>query len=226
MKKCRSFLAQYRHGIPLLIYMTIYLAWFAYLERTNARNYYVIHVGLDDYIPFLEVFVIPYLLWFVYVSAVVVWLLLKNRRDYYKICRFLFTGMTVFLIVSTLWPNGHNLRPVSMPRENCFTELIAALWRTDTPTNLWPSIHVFNSMGAHFAVMRSEDLSRKGFGRIIRISSGVLSISIILSTVFIKQHSLFDVVTGILMGTVMYAVVYRREWLTVGRPAIFRTRNY
>ncbi len=36
---------------------------------------------------------------------------------------------------------------------------------------------------------------------------------------FIKQHSVFDVVTGILMGAVMYAFVYRREWLLVFRPA-------
>jgi len=93
------------------------------------------------------------------------------------------------------------------------------LWKTDTPTNLWPSIHVFNSMGAHFAVMHSRDLAQTKFGRPIKIASGVLSVSIIFSTMFIKQHSVFDVVTGILMGAVMYAFVYRKEWLLVFRPA-------
>ncbi len=219
MKKCKNFFEKYKHGIPLLIYLVVYLAWFAWLEKTNVKDYQLIHVSLDDHIPFLEVFIIPYLLWFLYVAVVVVYLFFKNKQDYYKACAFLFTGMTVFLIISTLWPNGHDLRPVSMPRDNCFTWLISMLWKTDTPTNLWPSIHVFNSMGAHFAVMHSRDLAQTKYGRPIKIASGILSFSIILSTMFIKQHSVFDVVTGILMGAVMYAFVYRREWLLVFRPA-------
>ncbi|MCI5953144.1 MAG: phosphatase PAP2 family protein [Lachnospiraceae bacterium] len=218
MKKMKCFYEKYRHGIPLIIYMTIYLTWFAWLEKTNVKNYQVIHVALDDYIPFCELFVVPYLLWFLYVAAVVVYLFFKNKQDYYKLCVFLFTGMTVFLIVSTLWPNGHHLRPAVLPRDNIFTRLVALLWKTDTPTNLWPSIHVFNSMGAHFAVMHNRELTSAKWGRKIKIASGILSVSIILSTIFIKQHSLFDVATGILMGSLLYLVVYRKEWLLAGRP--------
>ena len=219
MKKCRDFYIKYRHGIPLLIYMVIYLVWFAWLEQTNVTNYQLIHVTMDDYIPFCEAFIIPYLLWFGYVAAVVVYLFFKNKQDYYKVCAFLFTGMTLFLIVSTLWPNGHDLRPAVMPRDNCFTWLISILWKTDTATNLWPSIHVFNSMGAHFAVMHNRELAQSRLGRPIKIASGILSVSIILSTMFIKQHSVFDVVTGILLGAVMYVFVYKREWILVGKPA-------
>ena len=181
MNTAKTFFHKYKHGIPLLVYMVIYLSWFAWLERTNTKNFHVIHMSIDDYIPFCEVFVIPYFLWFAYVSVVVLFLFFKNKQDYYKACAFLFTGMTVFLVVSTLWPNGHLLRPLVMPRDNIFTDMVAALWRTDTPTNLWPSIHVFNSMGAHFAVMHSKELSGR---RCIRIGSLLLAMSIILSTVF------------------------------------------
>lgn len=225
MKKMQKFYTKYKHGIPLLIYMVVYLVWFAWLEQKNVRNYQLIHVGMDDYIPFCEVFIIPYLLWFGYVAAVVVYLFFKNKQDYYRTCVFLFTGMTIFLIISTLWPNGHDLRPAVMPRDNCFTYLISILWKADTATNLWPSIHVFNSMGAHFAVMQSRELAQARYGRQIRIASGILAVSIILSTVFIKQHSVFDVVTGILMGAVMYVFVYRREWLLIGRPTNRKREN-
>ncbi len=214
MNTAKTFFHKYKHGIPLLVYMVIYLSWFAWLERTNTKNFHVIHMSIDDYIPFCEVFVIPYFLWFAYVSVVVLFLFFKNKQDYYKACAFLFTGMTVFLVVSTLWPNGHLLRPLVMPRDNIFTDMVAALWRTDTPTNLWPSIHVFNSMGAHFAVMHSKELSGR---RCIRIGSLLLAMSIILSTVFIKQHSMFDVITGLVMGGVLYVCVYRRELVFAGR---------
>lgn len=206
----KSFLAKYRHAIPLIIYGVIYMAWFGHLERTVTSHYKVIHVALDDHIPFCEVFVIPYLLWFAYVAVVVMYFFFRDKDDYFRTCIFLFTGMTVFLLVSTLWPNGHHLRPYIMPRDNVFTHLVATLYKADTPTNLWPSIHVYNSLGCHIAVMKSRRLEKhKG----IRIGSFILCASIIMSTMFIKQHSAFDVLTAFIMAAVMYGIVYQSDIL-------------
>lgn len=200
---------KYKHALPLIIYLPIYLLWFYYLER-NVTRYKVIHVALDDYIPFCELFVIPYLLWFAYIAVVICFFLFKDKDDYYKCCTFLFTGMTIFLIVSTLWPNGHHLRPFVMPRDNVFTRMVASLYQTDTATNLWPSIHVYNSLGCHFAIIKSKYFeNRKG----IRFASLLLCVSIIMSTMLIKQHSVFDVTTAFLMATVMYLIVYRSDVL-------------
>lgn len=218
MNRCKLIFEKNKHIIPLLIYVTVYLAWFSWLEKTNVKEFRVIHMALDDHIPFCEFFVIPYFLWFGYVAAVVTYLFFKNKQDYYKTFTFLCTGMTLFLVISTIWPNGHELRLSVMPRENFLTNMVAALWRTDTATNLWPSIHVFNSMGAHFAVMHSREIAASRWHAPVRIGSGILATSIILSTMFIKQHSVFDVITGLLLGVVMYVLVYRSEWLLSGRP--------
>lgn len=208
MKKVKKFYTNYRHAIPLIVYGIIYLTWFCHLEKTVTKQYTVIHMALDDYIPFCEVFVIPYFLWFAYVATVVLYFFFKDKNDYYRTCIFLFTGMTIFLIISTLWPNGHHLRPYTMPRDNVFTHLVEKLYHTDTPTNLWPSIHVYNSLGAHFAIIRSKHFeNRKG----IRIASFILAVSIILSTMFIKQHSVFDVLTAFGLAAIMYLVVYRYD---------------
>lgn len=209
-----KFWQTYRHGLPLIIYGMIYLMWFRHLEKTVTSHYRIIHVALDDHIPFCEVFVVPYLLWFVYVASVVLYCFFKDKDDYFRTCTFLFTGMTVFLLVSTFWPNGHHLRPYTMPRDNIFTQLVAMLYKADTPTNLWPSIHVYNSIGAHLAVMHNQKLAEK---KSVRIGSFVLCISIILSTVFIKQHSMFDVLTAFIMAGIMYAVVYQANVVTAWR---------
>lgn len=215
MNKIEKIYTKYKHGIPLLVYMAVYLGWFAWLEKTNTKNFHVIHVNLDDYIPFWEIFVIPYLLWFVYVAATVAYLFLTDKQEYFKSFAFLATGMTLFLIISTLWPNGHHLRPAEMPpRDNIFIQLVSLLWKTDTPTNLWPSIHVYNSLGAHFAIAHCPRLrAKKG----IRIASGMLATSIILSTMLIKQHSVFDVMTGLGLGYAMYLLIYKREAILSAR---------
>lgn len=209
-----NFHEKYKHAIPLLVYAVVYLTWFIYLEQKVTRNYRVIHVAMDDHIPFCELFIIPYFLWFAYVALTVLYFFFKDKDDYYRTCIFLFTGMTVFLIISTLFPNGQHLRPAAMPRDNIFTQLVSYLYSTDTPTNIWPSIHVYNSLGAHFAVMRSQRLADKKW---IRIGSFLLSTSIILSTMFLKQHSLFDVMTAFIMAAVMYGIVYKYDILTARR---------
>lgn len=216
MEKLKTLCGRYRHGWLMVSYLVFYLVWFFYLEQRNITGYQVIHMAVDDYIPFCEAFVVPYFLWFGYVSVTVLYFFLKNKDDYYKACAFLFTGMTIFLIISTLWPNGHHLRPPVMPRDNVFTQMIASLYRTDTATNLWPSIHVYNSLGVHFAIIRSREFAgRRG----IRAASLVLACSIVLSTVFIKQHSMFDVLTAFGMAAVMYLLVYRYDVLLYLRTA-------
>lgn len=217
MEKMKAIFLKYRHAIPLLAYGIVYLVWFAYLEKTVTKDYQVIHMTLDDYIPFCEVFVIPYLLWFAYIAVVIIYFFLKDRDDYYKLCIFLSVGMTVFLVVSTLWPNGHHLRPQTMPRDNIFTRLVSMLYMTDTSTNLWPSIHVYNSIGAHLAIIKSKHFqNRPG----IRCASFLLAASIILSTMFIKQHSVFDVLTAFALSAIMYVIVYRYDLLVSYRQKL------
>ena len=199
---------RYKHAIPLIVYAAIYCVWFAWLEKTVKYPPFIIHMKVDDMIPFNELFVIPYFLWFLYVSAVVLYCFFKNKQEYWKTCVFLFTGMTVFLIISTLWPNGHHLRPHVMPRENILTAMVAHLYRADTPTNLWPSIHVYNSIGAHLAVVHNPKLAGN---KKLRACSFILCVSIILSTLFIKQHSMFDVLTAFIMAGIMYLVVYQAD---------------
>ena len=116
---------KYYHAIPLIIYGLIYMSWFNHLEKMTGRNYTVIHMAIDDKIPFCELFVVPYMLWFLYVAWIVLYLFFMNKNDYYKSCTFLFTGMTIFLIVSTFFPNIQHLRPFIIPRDNIFTKLVS-----------------------------------------------------------------------------------------------------
>lgn len=207
-----TFFQQYRHGL-ILLYLLIYFPWFGWLEKNVTKHFHIIHMAVDDLIPFVEYFIIPYLLWFAYIAIAVLYFFFKNKNEYYRLCTFLFIGMTVFLIISTVYPNGHYLRPVSFARENIFTDLVRCLYQTDTPTNLFPSIHVYNSIGVNIAIWHSEDFKKK---KCIRYGSAVLMASIILSTMFLKQHSVFDVITGIVFSVFMYTLVYAKGSLRVG----------
>jgi membrane-associated phospholipid phosphatase len=183
----------------------VYLVAFYFLERRETAIY-VINFGIDKYIPFCEVFIIPYLMWFGYVAFTVLYLCLKDKEESDRLVAFLIIGMTIFIIVSAVFPNGHHLRPRVFARDNIFTKLIKILYSTDTPTNVLPSIHVYNSVGIMIAVMRSKCFKNRN---VLKTFMMVLGVSIICSTVLIKQHSMLDVLLALLMSAIMYAVCYR-----------------
>ncbi len=193
------------------MYFPIYLAWFAFLEENVTTHFHVIHMAIDDFIPFCEYFIVPYLLWFFYIAVVIVYMGFRDKEEFKRMCMFLFTGMTIFLIVSTVYPNGHLLRPTEFARDNFFTDLVKGLYGVDTATNIFPSIHVYNSIGVHLAIIHSHTTkNRMG----VRAVSAILMTSIVLSTVFLKQHSVFDVITGLILAAVLYLIVYVRNWET------------
>lgn len=205
---------KWRLASIMFLYAAIYFPWFVYLENRilSPRRYTWIHMQLDDYIPFCEYFIIPYFIWFAYVSVVLTSCLFTDEKEYLHNCAFLFTGMTIFLIVSTVFPNAHKLRPQEFADPNFFTGLVTRLYGIDTASNLFPSIHVYNSIGAHLAVTHNEVLKKK---RWLRYSSFVICVSIILSTVFLKQHSIFDVLTAFAMAFILYPLVYKVDYATL-----------
>ena len=195
---------KYWHILPMLFYMAIYLAWFYYVENRPVVSYTEIHMNIDDKIPFMEIFIIPYLFWFGFVAVMVIYLFFTDKKGYFRACAFLVIGMTVFLIISTVFPNQQHLRPTVMPRDNIFSRMVSGLYKTDTPTNLWPSIHVYNSLAVYIAAVHDK---RIGNSKILRRIVGIISVLIIMSTLFLKQHSMFDVLTAFAMAVVVYALV-------------------
>jgi len=207
MENLKQLIHKYRHAWVLL-YGLIYMPWFLYLEKRPVVHYFIVHSPLDDYIPFIEYFIIPYFLWFAFIVVTAGYFFFTDRKGFYRLAAFLCTGMTLFLIICTVFPNGLNLRPDTFARDNIFVDMVRFLYRTDTPTNVLPSIHVFNSLGMVIAIAHSKALKKH---RNIQYASYVLAFLIILSTVFLKQHSVTDVIAACAMACIIYPFVYAAE---------------
>ncbi|NLP34859.1 MAG: phosphatase PAP2 family protein [Clostridiales bacterium] len=213
-KEIKNLILKYKHG-AILSYFFVYMIWFTYLEKTVTTKFTPVYSKLDDLIPFNELFIIPYLLWFIYIFVTVAYFFLTSKTDFYRCCAYLFIGMTICLIIYTIWPNGHYLRVdlSSLGRNNMFIDMLSYIYHMDTSTNVFPSIHVFNSIGAFVAIHKSERLKNIKW---LQWSTFILTVLICMSTVFLKQHSILDVFGGLALGLIMYVVVYIPAW---GREA-------
>lgn len=207
IKLTKELCRQYRALSIMAIYAVVYLVAFYYLENRNVA-YHIIHFGIDAYIPFCEYFIVPYLLWFGYVAITVCWLCIKDKEEGGKLVAFLIAGMTIFILVSAVFPNGLNLRPRTFERDNIFIDMVKRLYTIDTSTNVVPSIHVYNSIGIMIAVCRTKLLKKH---KLVKTGMLVLGASIICSTVLIKQHSMLDVLTACILSSLIYAICYRGE---------------
>ena len=203
----KDFFKKYNH-IWVALYAPIYLTSFFWLEKTVTDEFYLIHTTLDEKIPFIEYFIVPYLLWFAYVAVFVVYFFFKDQKEFYQLAAFLISGMTFFLIISFIIPNGLMLRPTSFARDNIFVDICKGLWKADTATNVFPSIHVYNSIAIAVAVAKSKYLKKVTW---LQISSAILATLIILSTMFLKQHSVIDVIGGIVLAAIVYPFVYMKK---------------
>ena len=209
----REFFRKYKHAWVFL-YIVIYLPWFIWLEQRNVTSYHLIYTSLDSKIPFSEYFIVPYLLWFIYVAAtLLLFLFTQPKEEFYKLTGYLFIGMSVCLAICTVWPNIQILRPSVDPDKNIFCRLVYMIYSTDTPTNVFPSIHVFASIGVHTGLCRSTYAKKYP---VIKYGSAVMMVLIILSTMFLKQHSVLDVMAAIILSSGMYSVVYRTQFGTEG----------
>lgn len=76
---------EFKH-LKYLLFWPVYGFFFLLVERLWIRESYTpIHCPLDDRIPFCEYFLIPYLLWFVFLIGIQIYTLLYDTESFKKI---------------------------------------------------------------------------------------------------------------------------------------------
>jgi len=215
----KDFFRRYPHALWAL-YLPVYLVMFFGIEALVPRGsvYWETSLPIDSLIPFAEVFVVPYVLWYPLLVGVGAWLLFKDGPAFRRYMWSLMLTLTFSVVFCAFVPNGQDLRPVSFPRDNIFTRLVGLLYSVDTNTNVFPSIHVVGTLAAVFAVMDTGSIKQ----RWVRPTVLVLSFLIIISTVLIKQHAILDMAGGIALSIVAYQLVYAPRFIPSVAVATFR----
>ena len=205
MKRWRERVSDCFTKHPLMIsivYFLVYFPVFTLLENFREPQYFI-HCALDDVIPFNEWFLIPYFVWFAFVPGMILFFLKNSREDYIRCCKVLYGGMSICLFVYFLFPTGLELRE-KVEGTNILCQCVNFLRGVDTPTNVCPSIHVSSTVGILLILLKSESFRKY---RLLKASMFIVGVLICLSTMFLDQHSVVDVVCGMLLSTALYYIV-------------------
>lgn len=192
----------------LFVYIIFYLIAFFLLEQRKVPISMIMS-DIDHMIPFCEYFIVPYLFWFISLGLTGAYFLLfcDDVNETKKLMDTFMTGMSVFIIFSLFFPNGHALRP-TLTDDSIFMEMVGFLYKIDTSTNVFPSMHVFCTVAMAIALLRQEKLLKiKGF----KITVLTISSLIVLSTCFLKQHSIIDVAGAVMLNLACYQLFYNSK---------------
>jgi membrane-associated phospholipid phosphatase len=190
--------------LRLLLFWPIYGIIFFTLEKNIFPAYTEIYCGLDDLIPFCELFIIPYYLWFAFLVGMMLYGLLFDAEAFKNYMYFTIITYSVTCIVYIIFPNSQGLRPTEFARDNVFVDIVRAMYTLDTNTNVCPSLHVLGSFAVLFSAWHSKHLRR------VWMRAAILTLTLLItaSTVFLKQHSIIDVAAALVLSALAYPFVF------------------
>lgn len=198
----------YRHLLLLGGWLIYFALYFLTENLISYESCHVVHCALDDKIPFCELFIVPYLLWFLLVAGSLLYLLLYDVPNFRRLSIYIMITQAGAMLVYILWPNIQLLRPEAMPRENLFTWIVSFVYRFDTPTGVLPSLHAAYSI-AILSVFEHRRETKLWW----RVLLPILVVIIILATFFVKQHSVLDALAAIPLCLLGELLIYRLRLL-------------
>lgn len=152
----------------------------------------VLHLqsALDDIIPLVPIFVIPYVSLEPLAYLTLAIFLLFNTRIYKSACLSLISALLVSYLFY-IFLQTEMIRP-ALVGTDVLTQAIRQVYATDNPYNAFPSLHTSLSTILAIHWLKAE--------RRIGIVFAIWTVLIVASTVFVKQHYIADIASGLLLA--------------------------
>ncbi len=201
-------------GDPEFSHLKLLAGWIVYflfyfLTETliPAEKCHSVHCFLDDWIPFREYFVIPYVLWYLLIIGSLIWFGLYNIQGFRDLSVYIIITQAIAIGCYIFFPTRQDLRPEVFSNENFCTALVAFLYSIDTNTGVCPSLHVAYSLGIASVWLREKQAGRLWKGFVV-----LFVISVCPSTMFIKQHSALDFFAALPVCLAAELITFRRQY--------------
>ena len=158
---------------------------------------------IDSKIPFNVWFIIPYCIWYLLIFLIPYYLYKKDKNIFTKyIISYLFCTV-IANIIFIIYPTYVD-RPV-VSGTSILELMTRIVFWVDTPAqNCFPSLHCAVSMLFILYMFKCKKCPSY-----LKVCTFIISILIMMATLFIKQHVFIDLVSGDILAIITYILVSR-----------------
>lgn len=195
--------------IDIKLFMTILLliifeSLLFFLTKPFIHSPHILNTKLDNAMPYIPYFVYPYILWYIMLMVVPYFTYKKSKTSFYKYATTYIISTIIAAIIFVVFPNGV-IRPEIIDT-SFSSKLVKILYTLDTPSiNCLPSIHCLYAFLFLISAIDTKDKTNI----LYKIVICILTILIVLATLFIKQHVLLDAVVALIISIVIWIIVDR-----------------
>lgn len=186
----------------ITIGLIIFEAVIFFLTKPFIQNPYVLGSFLDDKIPFIQHFIWIYVFWYLMLLIVPCYVAKKNINSFYK---YVITFVITTLIAGIIFVSFPNtVIRADIHQTDIASKLVKLIYSLDDPgINCLPSIHCLYSFLFIFTIIDTKEKSPIWMKLIVI----TLSILVVLSTLFIKQHVIYDAIASFIIGITIWIIV-------------------
>lgn len=205
----------------IIIGLIIFEAIIFFLTKPFLQEPLVLGSALDDKIPFIPHFIWIYVFWYFMLFAVPYYL---AKKDSYCFCKYIMTYIITTVIsgiIFVAFPN--TVVRANIQGTDIASTLVKIIYFLDTPNiNCFPSIHCLYSFLFIFGIFNIKGEVPSWIKTIITI----LSILVVFSTLFIKQHVIYDAIGSFVIGIVVWVIVDKFKLYNNIHKLLYKNTNY
>lgn len=147
------------------------------------------------------------LFWFVYLVGMHLYTLLYDVDAFKRMMKYIMITYSVTILIYLVFPTCQELRPVQFERDNLLTRFIAGFYQFDTNTNVCPSIHVIGSLAVMETALYTDTIRSRGW----KCGFVIMAVLICISTVFMKQHSVVDLLAALPLCLMAHFICFPKK---------------
>lgn len=183
-------------ALKMICAALVVVTFFLYPWLNNrGENAQIIKLWIDDWIPFVPIFSIPYILYIPFLVITVGYFVFFTELYQAISISFIFCMGVAYLFY--FFYQTAVLRP-EITGTDVFSKLVLYIYSKDKPYNCLPSLHTALSIISYFYWIQVFPG--------VKWLMGTFILSILVSTVTIKQHYTPDVISGIILAIASFYI--------------------
>ncbi|MFI8686015.1 phosphatase PAP2 family protein [Rossellomorea sp. NPDC077527] len=196
-------MSEKKKDLPYLLFLLVMpaLGYLYTLLNTDAREAVILSTTLDEWIPFVPAFIVPYILWYAFILGYLFYFWFKDVQTFLKTLGIIVIGELICFVIYFYFQTTVP-RP-ELTGDGLFVDLVRMIYSHDQPYNAFPSIHVLTTFAI---ILGNFNIRDKHLFHSVFVP--IMGSLIILSTLFVKQHFVLDMVSSVFLTVFIYGMMF------------------